>query len=202
MGRMGVSDADTIVVYDEAGIFSAPRVWWTFRVMGARDVHVLDGGGAKWRSEGRPTTPGEVSREPTTFRLKFDAGMVADFAAVARNSRDGDRTIVDARPADRFRGAAPEPRPGLASGHIPGSRSIPSGMLTANGTMKSVEELRRIAAAAGVNLDGPIVTSCGSGITAAALAMALGIAGADDVAVYDGSWAEWGARTDAPVERD
>jgi thiosulfate/3-mercaptopyruvate sulfurtransferase len=202
VGALGIADTDTIVVYDEAGVFSSPRVWWTFTLMGARDVRVLDGGGLKWRAESRPVEPGEVARAPRTFRVKFDAGLVADFATVSQHSRAGDATIVDARPADRFHGRAPEPRPGLASGHIPGSLSLPSGLLTHDGMMKSADEIRALAGAAGIDLDAPIVTSCGSGITAAALALALGIAGAGDVAVYDGSWAEWGSRDDAPVERD
>jgi len=200
VGALGIGDGMTIVVYDEAGLFSAPRVRWTFLAMGAKDVKILAGGGAKWRKEGLPIETGPVTKSPAHFAAKLDSAAVVDFATVDRRRQDHETNIVDARPGPRFAGVEPEPRAGLKSGHIPGSFNVPSGSLVADGQMKSAGELRKIFADAGVDLEAPLITSCGSGITAVVVALGLEIAGAKDVAVYDGAWAEWGSRPDAAIE--
>lgn len=202
MRAMGVGDGHQVVVYDGAGIFSAARVWWTFRLMGKTDVAVLDGGFPKWRAEGR-----EIEDMPPVVRdrhmtVSRQNHLVKDVTQVAHASKLREAEIIDARSAARFRGEAPEPRAGLRSGHIPGSKNVPyATLLTETGTMKPVPELRAVFEAAGVDLSKPAITTCGSGVTAAVLSLALERIGHRNHALYDGSWAEWGMFDDLPVEK-
>ncbi|MDB5417596.1 MAG: rhodanese family protein, partial [Phenylobacterium sp.] len=199
-GALGLRRDAEIVVYDGQGIFSAPRVWWTLRVMGFPEVRVLDGGLPRWRAEGRPVEAGQASPEPTRLQPIYDADLVRDIEAVRRLIAERGAQLVDARAGPRFRGEAPEPRAGLRSGHMPEARNLPWGdLIRADGTMTSPDEIRAAFEAAGVDLAAPIVTTCGSGVSASLLAFALARLGRRDVAVYDGSWTEWGGRADTPV---
>jgi thiosulfate/3-mercaptopyruvate sulfurtransferase len=197
MRAMGVGDGHQVVVYDSAGILSAPRVWWTFRLMGKTDVAVLDGGFAKWRSEGRAIEDMPPIPRDRHITVQRQAGLVKDVTQVAHASKLGEAEIVDARAANRFKGEVAEPRPGLRSGHIPGSKNLPfAQLLNPDGTMKDIPALRAAFAEAGVDLTRPVITTCGSGITAAVLSLALQRIGHRDHAMYDGSWAEWGMYDD------
>jgi thiosulfate/3-mercaptopyruvate sulfurtransferase len=202
MRAMGVGDGHQVVIYDGMGIFSAARVWWTFRLMGKTDVAVLDGGFPKWKSEGRDVEdlpPVIRDRHMTTQR---QAGLVKDVTQVANAAKLGHAQIIDARVAARFQGNAPEPRPGLRTGHIPGARNVPyTDVLNTDGTMKPLPDLKRVFDAAGVDLTRPVITSCGSGVTAAILNLALDRLGHKNHALYDGSWAEWGMYDDLPIEK-
>lgn len=197
---MGIGDGHQVVVYDGAGIRSAARVWWTFRLMGKTDVAVLDGGFPRWRAEGRPVEDQAPLLRDRHLTAARQAGLVKDVTQVAAASKLGDHQIVDARPAGRFRGTEPEPWPGLRSGHIPGARNLPFlEVLNPDGTMKDAAALRAAFDAAGVDLARPIITTCGSGVTASVLALALERLGHRDWAVYDGSWAEWGSFPDLKI---
>lgn len=199
---MGVGDGHQVVVYDGAGILSAPRVWWTFRLMGKVDVAVLDGGLPKWRAEGRPIEDMPPMIRDRHMTVQRQAGLVKDVTQVASASKLGDWEVIDARSPGRFRGEEPEPREGLRSGRIPGSKNVfYQNLLNADGTMKAPDALRAVFEAAGVDLAKPAISSCGSGITAAVLDLALERIGHRTHAVYDGSWAEWGMYGDLKVAK-
>jgi len=199
-GALGLRREACVVAYDTNGVRSAARVWWTLRVMGFPHARVLDGGLPKWQAEGRPLTAEPASPAPSRLEPILRPELVRDLEAMRRLAQTPDEQVVDARSAERFRGEAPEPRAGLRAGHLPHSLNLPfNALLSANGQMRPPGELQALFEGAGVDLGGAIVTSCGSGVTASVLALALARLGRGDVAVYDGSWAEWGGRADTPV---
>lgn len=198
---LGIGDGHRVIVYDSQGLFSAARVWWMFRLFGKEDVAVLDGGLKKWKAEGRPLEDMPPLLRDRHFIARRDASLVRDVTQVAATSKLGDAQIVDARSPGRFRGTEPEPRPGLRPGHIPGSKNVHyATLLNPDGTMKSVDETRAIFEAAGIDVSRPVITTCGSGVTAAILSLALERVGNRQHSLYDGSWAEWGAYPDLKVE--
>ena len=197
---MGVGDGHQVVVYDAAGLFSAARVWWLFRLMGQDNVAVLDGGLPKWQSEGRPLEDMPPIVRDRHMTVRRQAHLVRDVTQVSAASKLRDHEILDARSAARFRGEASEPRPGLRAGHIPGSRNVPfASLLNSDSTMKNPQELRAVFQAAGVDLSKPAITTCGSGVTAAIISLALERISKTDHSLYDGSWTEWGQFPTLPV---
>jgi thiosulfate/3-mercaptopyruvate sulfurtransferase len=199
MEKLGLGDGLRFVVYDASGLLGAARVWWTLRVFGARNVKILAGGLPQWRAEGRPLETGNAARAPRRFTAHFNSAAVADAEKVKSASESGSAQIVDARAASRFKGETPEPRPGLRSGHIPGSRNLPWRDVVADGRIKPADEVKTAFVNAGVDLAKPVITTCGSGVTAAILLLALETIGKDGVILYDGSWSEWGGRADLPI---
>jgi thiosulfate/3-mercaptopyruvate sulfurtransferase len=201
VGALGVSNADTVVVYDSGGWVAAPRAWWMFLSFGHDKVRVLDGGLKKWMAEGHPVQGGNKMIKPATFKAKFDARRVRSIEQMVANVASRAEQVIDARAKERFEGSVPEPRPGLRVGHIPGARSLPYNLLidTASGTMKPLDQLRAAFTIAGVDLQKPVATSCGSGVSAAVLTLALYRLGVENPALYDGSWSEWGVQDGPPI---
>ena len=200
VGTMGISADDTIVVYDGPGFFSAPRAWWMFRVMGVFQTYILDGGFDRWKTEGHPVTTEPTKIAPGIFHADFDASRVASLEDMRRVVASGESQIADARSPGRFAGAEPEPRAGVRPGHMPGAHNLPYNALSENGVLLPKPKLREIVEQAGIDLSKPVVTSCGSGVTAAVITLALETLGHTDNRLYDGSWTEWGGLLDTPVE--
>lgn len=198
MARLGISDGQRIVVYDGAGLFSAPRVWLTFKIFGAKNVHILEGGLPAWRAKGLPVESGSVTREPGRFKPRLDKDAVANLERVDKALKNGTAQVVDARPAGRFRGEDPEPRAGIQSGHIPGSINVPSSAVVKDGKLASPSEIKKAFDDAGLDPDQPIIASCGSGVSAVILWLALEAIGKKPAALYDGSWSEWAANPNMP----
>ncbi len=203
LGALGISNQDRVVVYDGSGVnLSAARVWWTLMIAGHDAVAVLDGGIGLWKREGRPLDAGPSTRAPTTFTVRWRPALVRSMAEVRDVIGAGSVQLLDARSAGRFAGTEPEPRPGIRSGHIPGARNLPyADLVGASGTLRTPEELAKRFADAGIDVTAPVITSCGSGVTACALALSLHLLGNRSYAVYDGSWTEWGAPEGPPIER-
>ncbi len=201
VGGLGIRPDNLIVVYDGPGIFSAARVWWTFRIMGAENVVVLEGGFDRWKEAGFPVETGNPNPPHVrVFEPKFDAARVASQSDLMENLKSAHATVLDARSTARFKGEAEEPRPGLRSGHIPGSKSLPFDQLLENGTLKDASLLDKTFTELGISQDTQVVTSCGSGVTAAVLTLALAETGRENTRLYDGSWAQWGMPDGPPVD--
>lgn len=200
VGQLGVSEQHTLVIYDDGNLFSAPRVWWTFRTFGAKNVRILAGGINGWRQAGYALESGQAKPTPQVFNVAFNSAAVKNVDEVVAVLGNSDVQIIDARPANRFKAQEPEPRPGLRLGRIPGSINVPWGSMVENGNLKSPQALASIFAAQGVDLTKPIITSCGSGVTAAVVALGLAALNAPSVSLYDGSWAQWGAFDSLPIE--
>jgi thiosulfate/3-mercaptopyruvate sulfurtransferase len=201
LSALGIGDEMDIVIYEQEGVFSGPRAWWMLKTVGAQHVYLLDGGLRAWIAAGLPIDSGDVHRVPATFHATLDQDAVKDFSQMQQMIA-ADGQILDARSAGRFAGILPEPRPGISSGHMPGATSVPFTELVEEGRLKPAEELRQIFAAKGVDLKQPITTTCGSGVTAAVIALGLEVAGAEQVSLYDGSWAEYGAHPEAVIDKN
>ena len=200
VGALGIGNDDTVVLYDSGTWVAAPRGWWMFVAFGHKNVRVLDGGLKKWIAEGRAVDSGKIAVKPASFHATFDAKRIRNKREMIDNVASKTEQILDARARDRFEGSVQEPWPGRRSGRMPGSLNLPyNGLIEADGTMKSSAQLRAALTGAGVDLQKPVVTSCGSGVSAAVLTLALYRVGVENSALYDGSWAEWGAQADTPV---
>jgi thiosulfate/3-mercaptopyruvate sulfurtransferase len=200
MSALGIANNSTIVVYEQEGVFSAPRAWWTLRIFGAQQVHILDGGLPAWTEAGLPTESGPVHRAPAAFNANLNHEAVKNLAQLKDKIKNRQQ-ILDARSAARFNGTAPEPRPGLSSGHMPGATSVPFTDLVEDGRLKPADKLRDLFLAKQVDLEQPITTTCGSGVTAAVIALGLEVVGAANVSLYDGSWAEYAQQSDSVIEK-
>lgn len=200
MRELGVSSDKHLVVYDEGNLFSAPRAWWMLRTFGVERVSIVAGGLEGWRRDELPLEQGLSELPEGEFDVNFDPQVIKRLTDVLLVSHEGSAQIVDARPAGRFNGLVAEPRPGLRSGHIPGALNVPWNELVINGELKTTDELNEIFARQGIDFERPIIASCGSGVTAAVVVLALTTLGVNGVSLYDGSWSEWGARTDLPIE--